>query len=244
MPFDLSQTLIVMPAFNEEASVAAVVAEVYAKLPGVTCLVVDDGSTDDTARIAKEAGALVASMPFNMGVGGALRLGYQFARDNGFSVAVQIDADGQHDPGNVPSLIAALDAADLVIGARFSGEGDYEVRGPRRWAMNVLSTVLSRVVRTRLNDTTSGFKAAGPRAIALFAHSFPAEYLGDTIEALVIAARGGLRVAQVPTSMRPRAGGQPSHNPIKAAVYLARAFIALLVALMRPRTAIKETATA
>lgn len=244
MPFDLSQTLIVMPAFNEEASVAAVVAEVYAKLPGVTCLVVDDGSTDDTARIAKEAGALVASMPFNMGVGGALRLGYQFARDNGFSVAVQIDADGQHDPGNVPSLIAALDDADLVIGARFSGEGDYEVRGPRRWAMNVLSTVLSRVVRTRLNDTTSGFKAAGPRAIALFAHSFPAEYLGDTIEALVIAARGGLRVAQVPTSMRPRAGGQPSHNPIKAAVYLARAFIALLVALMRPRTAIKETATA
>ncbi|MGJ4846432.1 glycosyltransferase family 2 protein [Leifsonia sp. Le1] len=244
MPFDLSQTLIVMPAFNEEASVAAVVAEVYAKLPGVTCLVVDDGSTDDTARIAKEAGALVASMPFNMGVGGALRLGYQFARDNGFSVAVQIDADGQHDPGNVPSLIAALDGADLVIGARFSGEGDYEVRGPRRWAMNVLSTVLSRVVRTRLNDTTSGFKAAGPRAIALFAHSFPAEYLGDTIEALVIAARGGLRVAQVPTSMRPRAGGQPSHNPIKAAVYLARAFIALLVALMRPRTAIKETATA
>jgi len=244
MPFDLSQTLIVMPAFNEEASVAAVVAEVYAKLPGVTCLVVDDGSTDDTARIAKEAGALVASMPFNMGVGGALRLGYQFARDNGFSVAVQIDADGQHDPGNVPSLIAALDGADLVIGARFSGEGDYEVRGPRRWAMNVLSTVLSRVVKTRLNDTTSGFKAAGPRAIALFAHSFPAEYLGDTIEALVIAARGGLRVAQVPTSMRPRAGGQPSHNPIKAAVYLARAFIALLVALMRPRTAIKETATA
>lgn len=244
MPFDLSQTLIVMPAFNEEASVAAVVAEVYAKLPGVTCLVVDDGSTDDTAHIAKEAGALVASMPFNMGVGGALRLGYQFARDNGFSVAVQIDADGQHDPGNVPSLIAALDGADLVIGARFSGEGDYEVRGPRRWAMNVLSTVLSRVVRTRLNDTTSGFKAAGPRAIALFAHSFPAEYLGDTIEALVIAARGGLRVAQVPTSMRPRAGGRPSHNPIKAAVYLARAFIALLVALMRPRTAIKETATA
>ncbi|GAB3585230.1 glycosyltransferase family 2 protein [Leifsonia lichenia] len=244
MPFDLSQTLIVMPAFNEEASVADVVTEVYAKLPGVTCLVVDDGSTDETARIAKEAGALVASMPFNMGVGGAMRLGFQFARDNDFSVAVQIDADGQHDPGNVPSLLAALGDADLVIGARFSGQGDYEVRGPRRWAMNVLSTVLSRVVNTRLNDTTSGFKANGPRAIDLFAHSFPAEYLGDTVEALVIAARGGLRVAQVPTSMRPRAGGQPSHNPIKAAVYLARAFIALVVALMRPRTAIKETATA
>jgi glycosyltransferase involved in cell wall biosynthesis len=244
MPFDLSQTLIVMPAFNEETSVASVVTEVLTKLPGVACLVVDDGSTDATAVRAREAGALVASMPFNMGVGGAMRLGFQFAVENGYSVAVQIDADGQHDPASVPALLAGLDNADLVIGARFSGVGDYEVRGPRRWAMNVLSGVLSRVVRTRLNDTTSGFKANGPRAIALFSHSFPAEFLGDTVEALVIAARGGLVVAQVPVAMRPRAAGQPSHNPVKAAVYLGRAFIALVVALLRPRTAIKETATA
>ncbi len=244
MPFDLTQTLIVMPAFNEETSVASVVAEVTAKLPGVSCLVVDDGSTDATAVRAREAGARVASMPFNMGVGGAMRLGFQFARENGYPVVVQIDADGQHDPASVPALLAALDDADLAIGARFSGVGEYEVRGPRRWAMTVLSGVLSRVVHTRLNDTTSGFKANGPRAVELFSHSFPAEFLGDTVEALVIAARGGLVVTQVPVAMRPRAGGQPSHNPVKAAVYLGRAFIALLVALMRPRTAIKETATA
>ncbi|UAJ80563.1 glycosyltransferase family 2 protein [Leifsonia sp. ZF2019] len=244
MPFALSDTLVVMPAFNEEESVAAVVAEVQAKLPGVTCLVVDDGSLDRTAEEAHRAGALVASMPFNMGVGGAMRLGFQYATENGFPVVVQIDADGQHDPASVPSLLAALDGADLVIGARFSGQGDYEVKGPRRWAMNVLSSVLSRVVQSSLRDTTSGFKANGPRAVALFAHSFPAEYLGDTVEALVIAARAGLTVTQVPVAMRPRTTGQPSHNPIKAAVYLGRAFVALLVALMRPRTALKETATA
>ncbi|MFJ3489251.1 glycosyltransferase family 2 protein [Leifsonia aquatica] len=244
MSFALSDTLVVMPAFNEEESVASVVAEVTAKLPGVTCLVVNDGSVDRTAERARAAGAAVASMPFNMGVGGAMRLGFQYALENGFSVVVQIDADGQHDPGSVPSLLAALDDADLVIGARFSGEGEYAVKGPRRWAMVVLSSVLSRVVQSPLRDTTSGFKANGPNAVALFAHSFPAEYLGDTVEALVIAARAGLKVAQVPVAMRPRAGGQPSHNPIKAAVYLGRAFVALLVALMRPRKALKETATA
>jgi glycosyltransferase involved in cell wall biosynthesis len=244
MPFTLSDTLVVMPAFNEEESVADVVAEVEAKLPGITVLVVDDGSLDRTAEVAKAAGARVASMPFNMGVGGAMRLGFQYAKENGFPVVVQIDADGQHDPDGVPSLLAALDEADLVIGARFSGQGDYEVKGPRRWAMAVLSRVLSRVVQAPLKDTTSGFKANGPKAVALFAHSFPAEYLGDTVEALVIAGRAGLTVTQVPVAMRPRAAGQPSHNPIKAAVYLGRAFVALLVALMRPRTALKETATA
>lgn len=233
-----------MPAFNEESSVGDVVREVALKLPDVTCLVVNDGSTDDTERVARQAGARVATLPFNMGVGGAMRLGFQYARDNDFDVVVQIDADGQHDPSSVPPLLVALESADLVIGARFSGMGDYAVRGPRRWAMNVLSVVLSRVAGVALNDTTSGFKANGPRAIHLFARSFPAEYLGDTVEALVIAARAGLKIKQIPVAMRPRAGGQPSHNPVKAAVYLGRAFVALAVALIRPRTASKETATA
>lgn len=240
----LERTLIVMPAFNEEASVAAVVAEVRATLPGVSCLVVDDGSTDRTAEEATAAGALVARLPFNMGVGGAMRLGFQYALDNGFDAVVQLDADGQHDPASVPALVSALAHADIAIGARFSGEGEYAVHGPRRWAMKLLSRVLSRIVGTKLRDTTSGFKANGPRAVALFAHAFPAEYLGDTVEALVIAARANLSVTQVPVAMRPRAGGTPSHNPIKSAVYLARAFLALVVAVIRPRAAVKETATA
>lgn len=226
--------LIVMPAFNEEESVASVVREVRAALPGVGCLVVDDGSRDNTAVRAEEAGATVARLPFNLGVGGALRLGFKYALEHGYRAAVQIDADGQHDPTEVPALLAELDTADLVIGARFAGRGDYEARGPRRWAMKMLASILSRTAKTKLTDTTSGFKAMGSRAIALFAIHYPAEYLGDTIEALVIASRAGLVIREVPAKLRPRAAGTPSHGPIKSAVYLGRAMLALLFALMRP----------
>jgi glycosyltransferase involved in cell wall biosynthesis len=236
--------LVVMPAFNEEASVADVVGEVFAKLPGVSVLVVDDGSTDATAERARRAGAQVAVLPFNLGVGGAMRTGFRYALENGFDAAVQIDADGQHDPAAVPALIAGLDDADLVLGARFAGEGDYVTRGPRRWAMIVLAWFLSRMVRTRLTDTTSGFKASGPRAIRLFASHYPAEYLGDTIEALVIAARSGLVIHQVATAMRPRAGGAPSHNVFRSAAYLSRAGLALLFASIRPASTYRmESAT-
>ena len=230
----LERTLIVLPAFNEEATVGDVVREVLSTMPGVHCLVVDDGSSDDTSIRAREAGASVAVLPFNLGVGGAMRLGFKYALRNGYENVVQIDADGQHDPRSVPALVSALQHADLVIGARFAGEGDYQVRGPRRWAMRLLAGSLSRTARTTLTDTTSGFKASGPRATRLFAEQYPAEYLGDTIEALVIAARHGCVITQLPVSMRPRAGGQPSHNPFKAAAYLGRAVVALGFDLARP----------
>lgn len=234
MTSQYAQTLIVMPALNEEASIVDVIHEVQTALPGVTCLVVDDGSTDRTAELAERAGAVVVSLPFNLGVGGAMRTGFKYALANGFSVVVQIDSDGQHDPAGVPDLIESLRSADLVLGARFAGQGDYAVRGPRWWAMSVLARTLSRTARTTLTDTTSGFRASGPRAVRLFAEHYPAEYLGDTIEALVIAVRAGLVVRQVPVAMRPRAGGVPSHNPFKAGAYLGRATLALLFALIRP----------
>lgn len=241
MTIPLEQTLIVMPALNEEASVAAVVLEVKAKLPGISCLVVDDGSSDRTAVEARAAGATVLRLPLNLGVGGAMRAGFKYALDNGYSCVVQVDSDGQHNPESVPQLLENLDNADIVLGARFAGEGDYKVRGPRRWAMVVLSSVLSRICKTALTDTTSGFKATGPRALRLFAVHYPAEYLGDTIESLVIGARAGCVIRQVPVSMRPRAGGTPSHNPFKAAAYLGRALLALLFALSRPPISLPES---
>jgi glycosyltransferase involved in cell wall biosynthesis len=200
----------------------------------VSCLVVDDGSTDATSEVAARAGATVATLPFNMGVGGAMRLGFKYALTHGFENVVQIDADGQHDPSSVPQLLDALSSYDLVIGARFAGSGDYTVRGPRRWAMKLLAKILSHTAKATLTDTTSGFKASGPRAVKLFARQYPAEYLGDTIEALVIAARAGCSVTQVPVAMRPRAAGTPSHNPFRSAAYLARAFLALGFGLIRP----------
>lgn len=234
MPSSLSRTLIVMPAFNEEEAIGGVIQEVFATLPGAHCLVVNDGSSDRTTQVARAAGALVAVLPVNLGVGGAMRLGFKYALEHGFENVVQIDSDGQHDPSSVLALLERLKFADLVIGARFAGTGEYEARGPRRWAMLVLASILSRTAHTRLTDTTSGFKASGPRAVRLFASHYPAEYLGDTIEALVIAARAGCVIEQIPVSMRVRAGGTPSHNPLRAAAYLGRAFMALCFALIRP----------
>ncbi|MEB0201775.1 glycosyltransferase family 2 protein [Cryobacterium sp. 5I3] len=234
MDLTFAQTLIVMPAFNEEVSIEEVIREVRVALPGTTCLVVDDGSSDRTAAVASGAGALVASLPFNLGVGGAMRVGFKYALAHGFANVVQIDSDGQHDPSSVRQLLKCLDSADLVLGARFAGEGDYDARGPRRWAMRVLATILSKTTRTKLTDATSGLRASGPRAVRLFAEHYPAEYLGDTIETLVIAARAGLTVRQVPVAMRVRTGGVPSHNPFKSAAYLGRASIALIFALVRP----------
>lgn len=243
MVSSLEKTLVVMPAFNEEETVRAVVLEVFEKLPGISCLVVNDGSTDSTTAEALAGGALVATLPFNLGVGGAMRVGFRYALENGFDNVVQVDADGQHDPDGVRALLERLDSADLVLGARFAGEGDYSVKGPRRWAMVMLSQFLSRTARVKLTDTTSGFRMSGPRAVRLFAEHYPAEYLGDTIESLVIAARAKCVIVQVPVAMRVRAGGRPSHHPLKAAAYLARAVLALLFALVRPPVRLTDTVT-
>ena len=227
--------LVVIPAWNEAQSLPAVLREISEHLPDVGVLVVNDGSADETSAVARSCGVQVLDLPFNLGVGGAMRAGFRYALAEGYGSVVQVDADGQHDPREVPRLLAGLAHADVVIGARFADQGEYTVRGPRRWAMRVLAGVLSRLAHTRLTDATSGFRAAGPQAIRLFAVHYPSEYLGDTLESLVIALRSGLTVEQVGVSMRERSAGRPSQRPIEAAIYLLRACLALGISLTRPR---------
>lgn len=229
----LPTVLVVIPAFNEVATIASVVADVRSALPSADLLVIDDGSSDGTARAAREAGAAVAQLPFNLGVGGAMRTGYRHAVRGGYDAVVQVDGDGQHDPSYISSLLSQLATHDLVIGARFAGAGDYQACGPRRWAMRMLAHVMSQVVRTPLDDATSGFRAAGPRAIRVFAEHYPAEYLGDTLETLVIARKSALCVVQVPVAMRPRTGGRPSHSSLGSTVELARAAVVVGLGLVR-----------
>ena len=230
---DARRVLVVLPALNEAKSVGQVVSEVLEAAPAADVLVVDDGSTDRTARNARLAGAAVVSLPYNLGVGGAMRTGYRYAERHGYHAVVQVDADGQHDPAYLPELVAALDHADVVVGARFAGVGTYAVRGPRLWAMRVLSRAVGRIVGTPLTDVTSGFRAASRPAIRVFARHYPAEYLGDTVETLVIAHRSGLRIAQVPVAMRRREHGVPSQRVLGSVVYLGRASFALVLALLR-----------
>lgn len=230
----MSRVLIIVPAWNEQDAITGTIEEIRACVAGADLLVIDDGSSDHTAARAAAAGATVCPLPFNLGVGGAMRAGYRYALRHGYAAAVQIDADGQHDPRYLPSLLARLDSADVVIGARFATPDDpYKVRGPRRWAMKLLAWVLSRVAHTRLTDVTSGFRVSNRRAIALFATHYPAEYLGDTVESLVIAARAGCTITQEPVTMRARTAGVASHSPWKATIYLFRAVVALLLALVR-----------
>ncbi len=225
--------LIVLPAYNEQEALGGVIAEIRRDAPGLEILVVDDGSTDGTSRRAIGAGVRVAKMPFNVGVGGALRTGLVIGHREHASAVVQCDADGQHPPSYIPALIAALADADIVIGARFAGAGTYRARGPRRWAMTILARSLSRVHHTKLTDVTSGFRAFGPRAIEVLSSEMPPDYLGDTVEALVIAREHGLNVIQIPVEMRERQGGVASHNPFRASLHLMRAVLMLVLSLAR-----------
>lgn len=235
-----TRPLVVIPAFNEAESISTVLAELSLQPAPLPVLVIDDGSTDGTAAKARSDGVNVVSLPFNVGVGGAMRTGYVYAMRQGFDAVVQVDADGQHEPAAVSELIAGLADADVVVGSRFAGVGDYRVAGPRRWAMRLLAWSLSRLTGTRLTDVTSGFRATGPAALPLFARDYPEEYLGDTVESLVLAHRAGLRVAEVAVSMRPRMAGNPSQSPVRSALYLSRAMLVLMLALVRRRPAPPE----
>jgi len=232
----MSKVLICIPAFNEEDSVGAVIAEVTAASEDWHVLVVDDGSVDRTVAVAKAAGAEVVSAPFNLGVGGAMRVGFRFAHNHGYEVMVQIDADGQHDPAEVPAMLAALPMGPqpaTVIGARFAGQGEYRAPIARRMAMRLLAASLSRMAKTKLTDVTSGFRAHNPAAINLFARSYPTDYLADTVESISLLTRAGGTVLQVPAEMRPRLNGQPSQSSWKASIYLARILIVLGLTLIR-----------
>ncbi|GAB5077721.1 glycosyltransferase family 2 protein [Arthrobacter sp. AD-310] len=235
-PARTPDTLVIMPAWNESESIGNTIREVFEFGPPCDVLVVDDGSRDNTAQVARAAGATVVKLPFNMGVGGAMRTGFKYAKNHGYSRVIQVDADGQHDPRDIKAVLDGLQHADIAIGARFADKGNYTVRGPRKWAMKVLAWTISRVAGTTLTDVTSGFRAANLKAIRQYVDHYPAEYLGDTIDSLVVAIRSGCTVRQVPVSMRARQGGTPSHDPIKAAIYLGRSGMALLFALTRKKT--------
>ncbi len=233
------EVLIVLPAFNEAQSVAEVVAEVLAVAPKVHVLVVDDGSADETSSQARGAGADVITNVFNVGVGGAMRVGFRYGAARGFRALVQVDADGQHDPRDLPRLLAPLEdvaAPQVVIGARFAGAGEFAVPRARRLAMRMLSAHLSRRTHVHLTDVTSGYRAHNRAAMELFARTYPADYLADTVESLVIAAEAGGRITQVPVVMRPRHGGVPSQSRARAGLYLVQVTLMLVLSILRRRS--------
>lgn len=226
--------LVIIPAYNEEDSIGAVVHEARLILDADVS-VIDDGSTDATAARARAAGARVLALPYNVGVGGAIRTGLRYAQDRGYSRVVQLDGDGQHEAAEAKRLLDELDdtGADFVVGARFAA--GYEVSRSRRLAMRALAGIVSRRLGTPITDTTSGFRALGPRAIAFFARRYPVDYLSDTVEALLLAGEAGLKVGQVDVHMRLRQGGRASASSFRSLYHLGRLLVGIVVRELVPR---------
>jgi hypothetical protein len=232
---DEDGTLVVVPAMNEERSVAGVVRGLHAI--GLPVLVIDDGSSDGTAHAAREAGAGVIRLASNLGVGGALRAGFRYAIEHGYTRVVQCDGDGQHPPESVRSLLDAAASAEdthLLIGSRFTTPGARRAEGIVRWsALSLLSVIASRSAGRKVTDATSGLRVIQRPLLDEFAHKLPRHYLGDTFEAIVSAARAGFRIDEHPVTMVDRLHGVSTATRAAAVGLTLRAAAVTVLGLHR-----------
>ncbi len=228
------RTLVIIPAKDEQEALPAVLADLHAVRPDLDIVVVDDGSTDATAAVAKAGGATVLSLPFNLGIGGALRTGFRYAQREGYGRAVQFDADGQHDSTQIATLFAALDdGADMAIGNRFGGQSHtYQVGRVRAQAMGLMRFVVRQFSGQRFTDTSSGFRAFDHDVLEFFAREYPADYM-ESVEALLLATAAGFRVDEVPVRMHNREQGVPSTRRFKLLYHYLRLLLVITVSASR-----------
>lgn len=230
---DRSQPLVVIPAHNEGHTVDVVITRVRSHVPSADILVIDDGSTDNTATVARDAGALVISLPKNLGIGAATQTGYIFAHEMGYGVVVRVDADGQHDPAEIPRLISALseEGVHAVVGSRFVRGGAHATPLVRRLGIWVLANLISLITGQEVTDPTSGFQVVDREALALYASHFPHDY--PEPESRVLLHRAGFKVKEIPVSIGRRLGGRSSIGALDSIYYMIKVTIALLVDLLR-----------
>src|SRR3990172_7259894 len=225
--------LIIIPAFNEEASIANVIASVRRCVPGTDIVVINDGSTDRTRSIAEGLGVVVLNHIYNLGIGATMQTGYKYAVAGGYDLSVQFDGDGQHPAEQIKDIIRpVLDGkADLVVGSRFLGEGNYRPSIARGAGMAFFSRLVSAILKERLTDTTSGFRAAGRECINYFSSRYPDDY--PEVEALVLLHKISFIIMEVPVTMTERAGGRSSITPLRSVYYILKVFLAILVDLIK-----------
>ena len=235
--------IAVVPAFNEQQNVGRVIEEIRDFDPGLDIVVVDDGSVDATATVAREHGAIVLRLPFNLGIGGAVQTGFRYAFEHGYELAVRVDGDGQHDASQLDRVVAPVLAgeADIAVGSRFVAQGEgYRSSRSRRIGIRLLALVVSRIVGRRVTDTTSGFQALNEKGIALFARDYPHDY--PEVEATVMVSRHRLRSVEVPVSMRERTSGRSSITALRSVYYMIKVLLAIFVGLFR-RNVVPEEGT-
>jgi glycosyltransferase involved in cell wall biosynthesis len=239
----MMKLLAIVPAYNEAGAIGSTVSELHVHAPDFDVLVVDDGSTDDTAACARRAGATVLQLPFNLGIGGAVQSGYQYALSHGYQVAVQVDGDGQHDPRYLDELLAHLRSKpelNMVTGSRFLDAADkdgYRSSASRRIGIRVFSRILSIVVRRPITDPTSGLRMIDRRGIELFARDYPHDY--PEVEAIVLSHSHRMVGEEVPVRMRARLTGRSSIGSTQSAYYMIKVLLAVFVGMLRARPGIE-----
>ena len=232
--------LVIVPAFNEQESLEKVVGGVKTHLPQADILVVNDGSTDLTSEKATACGGMVLDLPFNLGIGGAMQAGYQYAYEKGYDVAIQVDADGQHDPKEIQKLLHALEVEkiDVTIGSRFIGNSGYRGSIMRRVGIAIFSGVISTIVGQKITDPTSGFRAANRKAIQLFASDYPQDY--PEPEAVILLHQCRLKIGEVPVGMGQRYAGESSITKIRSVYYMVKVLLAIFVDCFKKPPLLRE----
>jgi glycosyltransferase involved in cell wall biosynthesis len=234
-PPNVSNCLVVIPAYNEVASIAPVIADVRRTLPAFDVLVIDDGSADDTAAVARRAGARVLRLPVNSGYGVALQTGYKYAVRHGYGTVAQMDADGQHEARFFPELLALIESgsADIVIGSRFlDGDGHYQPSLARKIGMGVFSSMASRIMKQHVSDPTSGYQVMRVDVARFFCTDvYPADYPDADI--LILLHRSGFRVSEVGVQMK-MPTGTSMHSGHRSLYYVYKMLLSILVTMLRP----------
>ncbi len=227
------ELLVIVPAFNEEAAVGAVVAEIRGVAPGVPVLVIDDCSWDATREMARRAGAHVLPLPHHLGLGGCLQAGYRLAYELGYEYVIRVDGDGQHDPRDIPRILEALKSSgcEMVIGSRFIGGGGEYTSLPRSVGIKFFRIVLRPILGQTVHDPTSGYVGVNRRALAVFSRSFPLEY--PEIEALVVLQRRAFRFREIPCRIRPRKAGRSTITVLKSFYYMIHVLLGVLVNILK-----------
>lgn len=223
------KVLIVIPAYNEAENIEKVVDNIIHNYPQYDYVVINDGSGDATRDICREKGYQYLNLSINLGIGGAVQTGYKYARDKGYDVVVQIDGDGQHDIGYLSGMLSVLekDEADIVIGSRFIDKEGFQSSMARRTGIKILSTLIFLCTGCRIKDVTSGFRAVNKNFIDIYSRNYPTDY--PEPEAIVSAVMYGGRIKEFPVVMREREGGTSSINLIKAAYYMIKVTLAILI---------------
>jgi hypothetical protein len=233
----MQKVIVLIPAYNEEKQIVAVIERVRRIVPEFDVLVVNDGSCDATARMAGSSGAIVVSHPFNMGYGVAIQTGYKYAYANGYDFLVQIDGDGQHDPSFIEVLLEPVIAGetDFAIGSRFLQQESYRPSFSRRLGILFFRRLVSVLIGREITDPTSGYQAMNREVIRFFTDDiFPCDY--PDADMLVTLNMAGFRLREVPVRMYANSQGKSMHSGLKPLYYVFKMCLSILVTLLRRRS--------